>query len=250
MDPNMPTSTDEARTREQMENEPFVLKFYTESAKAAPARGEGFETEAVPVESDPAVDDIVERLRRTLSKIDGVTNVRIDPATRRATFDYSGTWNDTEALQRTIAASVPAYLLRPAPIYVKLTYPAACDKAVLGSAILGTAGVRHAHLLPSAAEVQFDVEAGEFEDVLTVFVNDGFKLLAGSSHRLGRFKVKGEGDLDALRARLDNTKGILKVAQAEDGAILVTAYGKAWKDDIEPAVKACGFEMDGKLLVK
>lgn len=248
----MPTSTDEARKRELMEREPFALKFYTAAARVESKRIEGTSTEAVPTENDqdPAIADIADKLRRTLEKIDGVENVRIDASTRRATFEYTGTWQDTEALQRTIAAAVPAYLLSPAPIYVKLEFPADCDKDALGSAIVGTAGVRHAHLLPNAAEVQFDIETGDFEDLLAVFVNDGFKIAPGSSHRLGMFKVKGEGDIGLLLARLDNTKGILKVVQAEDGAILVTAYGKAWKDDVEPAVKACGFEMDGKLAVK
>ena len=252
----MPSSTDAAKKLEEINNEQFKLKFFTDAdlKVVSEEKAEGTNTTARRVEKteeyEKEVVSTVDKLRETLDKIEGVSNVNIDPSTRTATFSYTGTWKETEALQRTISGSVPAYLLSPAPIYVKMTYPPRCDKKVLAQAIIGTQGVRHAHLLPNGAEVQFDVEAGNYEHVLKVFVDSGFKVGSGSSHRLAMFKVKGEGDKEALKAKLDNVKGVLTVKLDDDGTVWMTAYGKSWKDKIDATLKECGYEMDGKLNVR
>lgn len=252
----MPSSTDAAKRLEEINNESFKLKFFTDAdlKVVEGEKVEGTNTTARRVEKteeyEKEVEDTVTKLRETLDKIEGVTNVAIDPSTRTATFSYTGTWKETEALQRTIVAKVPAYLLSPAPMYVKLTYPPKCDKKVLAQAIIGTQGVRHAHLLPNGAEVQFDVESGNYDSVLKVFLDSGFQIAAGSSHRLAMFKVKGEGAVDALKTKLDNIKGVLTVKVDEDKTVWLTAYGKSWKDQVDAAVKECGYELDGKMNVK
>lgn len=251
----MPSSTDAAKKLEEINNEQFKLKFFTDAdlKVVTDEKAEGADTVARRVEKTEAyekeIESTVEKLRETLDKIEGVTNVSIDPATRTATFSYTGTWKETEALQRTITGKVPAYLLNPAPMYVKMVYPPRCDKKVLAQAIVGTQGVRHAHLLPNGAEVQFDVEGGSYNSVLQVFIDSGFQIKPGS-HRLAMFKVKGEGDKEALKTKLDNVKGVLTVKMEDGSTVWLTAYGNSWKDSIDKAVEECGFEIDGKMNVR
>lgn len=247
----MPRSSAEANKIEEINNENFKLKFFLKEDLAMEVVSEGSDTKARRVKKDYAKEneELIAKLKRTLEGIRGVSDIKIDEPSRTATFKLNDrTWNETLGIQNKITKNVISYFLSPAPIIVNLTEPRNPDKATLAKGLLGATGVRHAHLLRTKATVQMDVENGSLEDVLQLFLDNGYKVHP-STHHLVRVNLTGEGNKEQLKKQLDTMEGTLSVRMEGEKVTLLCA-GKVKKNQIKKLVKECGYELDGKIKVR
>ena len=247
----MPRSSAEANKIEEINNENFKLKFFLKEDLAMEVVSEGSDTKARRVKKDYAKqnEELIAKLKRTLEGIRGVSDIKIDEPSRTATFKLNDRkWNETLDIQNKITKNVVSYFLSPAPIIVSLTEPRNPDKASLARGLIGTTGVRHAHLLPAKAEVQMDVESGSLEDVLQLFLDNGYKVRP-TTHHLVRVNVTGEGNSEQLMKKFDTMKGTLSVKMEGESVTLLCA-GKVKKDQLKKLVKQCGYKLDGKIRVR